>query len=177
MKSNEELLARARRAYERARLWRGVRAAAFVVPLMLASFGGCGRPAVSAFLAGVLAVLVTILVWRGGSAARAVGPGYLAGIVPLAIPLVVCPACDRAGVVGTIPLAACVVGGLASGAIVVYAATREREDRAAFVAAGGAIAALAGSLSCVVIGLGGVIAMAIGVALVAPLGLRSARAV
>jgi hypothetical protein len=177
MRPNDELLARATAAYERGRWWKGLRTAALVVPMMLVSFGCCGTPSTSCVLAGLLAVLATVLVWRGGSGGRAVVPGFAAGIVPLALPLVACPACASLGVAGLLPLLSCAVAGLASGAIVVVYAARERQDhRAAFVVAAGAVSALAGSLGCVIVGLGGVVAMAAGLVLVTPFAMRARTA-
>jgi len=80
------------------------------------------------------------------------------------------------GIAGVVQLAVAVIGGVASGAIVVYYAAREQEDRTAFVLAGGAVAALAGSLGCVIAGLSGVLAMIVGLAIVTPLAFRGARA-
>lgn len=167
-----ELLRSARSAFERGRVAKAVRTAALVLPITLVSFGCCGDRSASLAIAGVLAALVVVLVWRGGAAGRGVVPGLVAGVVPLAVPLLACPLCAHAGIVGALPFVACVVGGVASGAIVVWYGTREREDRAPFVVAAGAVAALAGSLGCVIVGLGGVVAMALGVALVAPLAMR-----
>ena len=174
MNSHEEILGRARRAYERARLEKALRTAALVGPLVLLSFGGCTQRAATLAAAGALALLTTALVWHGGPPGRAVIPGFFAGAVALAFPLLACPVCARAGVAGTMPLAACVAGGLASGALVASFAARLREGRASFVVAAGAVAALAGSLGCAIAGLGGVAAMALGLTLVAPLGLRAA---
>lgn len=176
MKPREALLQDIERAYERGRWLKGIRTAALVIPMMLVSFGCCGNVSVSAFLAALLAGLVTFLVWRGGSVGRAVVPGIVAGIASLAIPLLACPTCAAVGITGALPLASCVAGGVVSGATVVHYASRESEDRAAFVFAGGAVAALGGSLGCFIVGLGGVAAMAVGLALVTPFALRGARA-
>jgi len=167
-----EMLSRARSAYERGRWWKGVRASAFVVPLMLVSFGCCGRLVISTVIAVALAALVAGFVWRGGAAAKAVVPGYVAGIAPLAIPLVACPACATMHSA----IAMCVAGGLASGAIVAFYGARERGDRGAFIVCAGAVAALSGSLGCLIMGLGGIVAMVCGIALITPFGLRTARA-
>src|SRR5437867_3130236 len=98
MSPNEEPLRRVRAAYERARLLKGLRAALFVIPITAISFGCCGKISASIAIASVLALLVTFVVCRGGAMARAIVPGYAAGIVPLAVPLVACPACERMGV-------------------------------------------------------------------------------
>lgn len=175
MRPPDAILQDATRAYERGRWLKGLRTAAIVVPMMLVSFGCCGNRSASCLIAAVLAALVTVLTWRGGSVGRAVPPSLAGGIAALAIPLLGCPACESFGIQGALPFVFCVLGGLTSGAIVVYYASREAQDKATFVFAGGAVAALAGSLGCVIVGLGGVVAMAVGLALVTPLALRGAR--
>src|SRR5688572_16996857 len=63
MRPPEAILQDASRAYERGRWLKGLRTAALVLPLMLVSFGCCGRPSASVLLAALLAVLVMLLVW------------------------------------------------------------------------------------------------------------------
>ena len=191
MKPREEVLHEARRAYERGRVAKAMRTSLLVLPMILVSFGCCGNRSASIAFAGVLVALVASLVWRGGDVGRAVVPGLAAGAVPLGIALLACPACDRVGVSGTWPMAICVVGGVLSGAMVARFAARASPDashatsdqpahararRATFLVTAGAVAALAGSLGCVVMGAGGVAAMAAGLALIAvPFGLLPAR--
>jgi hypothetical protein len=168
-----EALRRARHAYERGRVLKGLRTAVLVAPLVILSFGGCGRPAMSIAIGCALAALVAVLTWYGGIPGRAAASGLLAGAASLVVPLVACRALERAGAMGWVPLLACIVGGLGSGAIVARAAAGQREDRALFAVAAGAVAALAGSLGCAAVGLGGIAAMAAGLTLIAPLGLRA----
>ena len=193
MKRREELLQDARVAFERGRVAKALRTSALVLPMIAVSFACCGNRSASIALAGALVALVASLAWRGGGAARAVLPGLAAGAVPLAIAVLACPACDHAGASGAWPMAACVVGGVLSGALVARFAMREaarsangngatRDDgalaetrRATFLVSAGAVAALTGSLGCVIVGVGGVVAMATGLALIAALGLFPAR--
>ena len=57
-----------------------------------------------------------------------------------------------------------------------YFASRAREERAVFVFVAGLVAAMAGSMGCVLIGAGGIAAMTAGLALVSvPAGLRPVR--
>jgi hypothetical protein len=170
----EDLLRRVHSAYERGRLRRALWTSSVVVPMVVASFGGCGRASTSVGIGAVLAVLVSYLVWRGGDAGEAVRPGLVAGLASLAFPLVACRAMENAGIEGTLPLAACVVGGLASGAIVTRHATRRAGNRTVFAFAGGAIASLTGSLGCVSAGAGGIAAMIVGVLVVTPLAFARA---
>ena len=174
MRSADEVLLRVRSAYERGRLLRALRTSAMVLPMVLASFGGCGRPATSIAIGVLLATLTTSLVWRGGIAGRAVPPGLVAGLAALVVPLVACRAFESLGIAGALPLAVCFLGGLGSGTIVTRYATREREERSLFVLAGGGTAALVGALGCLGAGLGGVVAMTAGLLVVAPLALRMA---
>jgi hypothetical protein len=168
-----ETLRRARRAYERGRALLGLRTAALVGPMVILSFGGCGRPATSIAVGCALAALVAALTWYGGIPARAVGTGLFAGAASLVAPLVACRALEQAGAPGWLPLLACILGGLGSGTIVARSAARERGGRALFAGAAGAVSALAGSLGCAAVGLGGVAAMAAALTLVMPLSLRA----
>ena len=179
MKRNELLLKRARSAYEWSRLRRGLRVACLVAPMMAVSLTGCGRPSMAVLLGVVLAATATALVWRGGTAGRAVVPGLVAGIASLVLPMVAAPGCALIGRGDTAHYCflACIVGGLASGGVVAWFASRVHDDRGAFIFVAGAIAALAGSLGCVIVGLGGIAAMVVGVALVSvAAALRTAEA-
>jgi hypothetical protein len=171
MEPPEDLFRRARWAYERARILRALGTSSLAVPMVVASFGGCGRPSMSVLIGTALAALAGFLVWRGGDAGQAVMPGFVAGLVSLLFPLAACRALESAGIGGALPIASCVIGGLASGAIVTMFATRANGERGPFVLAGGAVAALGGSLGCLGTGAGGVIGMLVGVILVTPLGL------
>ncbi|MBI3449661.1 MAG: hypothetical protein HY049_12195 [Acidobacteria bacterium] len=173
MRSPDEVILRVRSAYERGRILRALRTSVLVVPMVLASFGGCGRPATSIVIGVVLATVATCLVWRGGITGRAVWPGLVAGLAALVVPLVACKVLESYGIGGALPLAACVVGGLGSGLIVTRYAMRERDERALFVLVGGGTAALAGALGCLGAGFGGVIAMTAGLLAVTPLALRA----
>jgi hypothetical protein len=162
-----------RGAYERSRLFDGLRTSLLVVPMVLAAvLGGCGRPEMSVALGAALAAVVCLLTWRGGSAGRAVIPGLVAGTASLVFPLFACRALERAGMGVTLMIAACSAGGLVAGLIVSRFAARTSRDRARFLFACGAIATLAGSLGCIDAGLGGIAAMAVSLAIVSPLGLR-----
>jgi hypothetical protein len=173
MRPEAETLQRARRAYERGRALLGLRAAALVVPMVILSFGGCGRPATSIAIGCVLATLVAVLTWYGGIPGRGAATGLLAGAASLVAPLVACRALERAGAPAWLPLLACILGGLGSGMIVARSAARGQGDRALFLVAAGAVSALAGSLGCAEVGLGGIAAMAAALTLTMPLGLRA----
>ena len=173
MRSTEQVLRRVQFAYERGRLFRALRTSSTVLPMVLVSFGGCGRPATAIVIGLVLATVATWLVWRGGSAGRAVASGLFAGLASLLFPLVACRVLEYCEVGGVLPLAACVLGGLGSGAMVTRRAMRENEDRGLFILAGGTIAALVGALGCISAGLGGVVAMTAGLLVVTPLALRT----
>jgi hypothetical protein len=172
MAPDKNLLQRARARYELARLVKGLSAGALVVPMAAISLTGCGHRHTALTIAAVLAALAVVLVWRGGAGGRGAVSGLVAGIVPLAFPLVACSLCGRAG--GVWPIAVCVVGGLASGAIIAACASGEPRDRARFVVSAGLVAALAGSMGCAILGLGGVVAMMVGLVLMTPVALAVA---
>jgi hypothetical protein len=170
MAPSPDLLRKARRRYELARLAKGLGTAALVLPMAVVSLGGCGHRETALGIAAALFVLAAALVWRGGAAGRGVVPGLVAGIVPLGFPLVACPVCARLGM-AHLPMLVCVAGGVVSGAIIAAYASRETRDRAWFVVSSGLVAALAGSMGCAILGLGGVAAMAVGLALATPVAL------
>ena len=143
--------------------------------MTILSFAGCGRPSASIALGLVLAGVCAALVWRGGTGARAVTPGLAAGVISLAVPILACPACRALNLAEAAPWVVCAVGGLCSGAVIAFATAGERRDRALLVFGAGAVAALAGSLGCVIAGLGGVAAMMAALALATPLSFRFAR--
>jgi hypothetical protein len=175
MEPNELLLlGRATRAYERARGVRGLGMSALVLPMVILSLRGCGPAWISMSLGALLALVVALFEYRGGTASRAVIPGLFAGVAPLVVPFVVCPLLRRAGLTSPALIAACMAGGVFSGAIVTFFALRETDHRLRFIFAAGSMAALAGSLGCLDVGLGGIVAMLAGLATLAPVGLRAA---
>jgi hypothetical protein len=168
----DRMLAGMRGAYERGRARLGVKRALLVLPMATFSWGCCGDPRAAIVVTAALAVLVATLSWRGGPMGRGVMPGLFAGIVPLLVPAAVelgWAASHRTFVL-RLSIVACVLGGVASGAIVGRFARLEKglnseRDRALFAVSAGAIAALAGTLGCVVVGMGGIAAMLAGLAL------------
>jgi hypothetical protein len=173
-----ELLGRARRAYERGRARRAARVAGFVLPMIGVSLVCCEKRGVT-LVAGTLLLAAAVgFQWRGGAWARAVGPGLLAGALPLLMPLAAGVACGTGSAAcARYGWPVCVLSGLLAGTIVVRHALRQQnDDRRTFLAAAGALALLAGSLGCVLVGLGGVAAMGAGLALAsAPAVLRPVR--
>jgi hypothetical protein len=176
MDPNEPLLKELTRAYEWGRVRRGLWLGALSVPMTAMSLSCCHSRAHSVVLGAALAVVATGLAWRGGALGRGVVPGFAAGVVPLIFPALAAPTCSQIGGVAGVHLCllSCIVGGLASGGIVAYAATRVNGNKGAFVFAAGLVAALAGSLGCIFVGAGGVVAMIVGLAIVSvPAGLRA----
>ncbi|HJZ89046.1 MAG TPA: hypothetical protein VKN99_27935 [Polyangia bacterium] len=162
--SERTLMAAARRAYEWGRLRAALRAAWLVVPMVAISVAWARHPVASLAAGVALLGLVVVLGWRGGAAGRAVGPGLVAGLAPLTLPLAVRTTghlCSST-LCMQLCLPACVVGGLISGALLARAAARLERGRPGFMVAAGAIAALAGSLGCALLGLSGVAGMAAG---------------
>jgi hypothetical protein len=158
------LIERARRAYERGRVVRGLQTAAVVAPMATLSWIVCRSPLLTLFASAALAALVAIAVWRGQELARAARAGLLAGAVPLLCPI-------AAGLGGHVCDASfcllfpgvCLAGGLAAGLALVVL-TRASGLRPLGLAAAALVAGLAGSLGCVVAGAVGVAALAAGLA-------------
>ena len=161
-----ELFERARRAYEWSRLRRALPAALWVAPMMAATLAISGPEQALRVAAGVvLALLVVVLAWRGGAAARAIGPGLVAGLAPLALPLVT-RSMHLCGMHGCLMLCmpACIVGGVVGGVVVALAVRHVSEGRWTFTLATAAIAALCGAMGCLVAGIGGFLGMLAAVA-------------
>jgi hypothetical protein len=156
----DALARRARWAYERARLARGLRAAvplALVVALALAL--GADR-AWSVRLGALLILGGAVFAWRGRMLERALLPGVAAGLVPLAA---ACAAQSMGHVcVGdgctSLCLPACIVGGLVAGGLVGRFARTQRSPWQAVLAAGG-LAWFTGALGCACVGAGGVVGL------------------
>jgi len=166
MSTEQGLRDRARRAYEWGRLRAALGTALWVAPMAVVSTLVCGRPEVTAPVAIALSALVTYLLWRGGDLGRGVRPGLLAGLAPLLLPLGtrasghVC----LGGICVLLPTV-CVVGGLLSGLLVALAIFRGLPLRLRVMLPAFAVAGLAGSLGCLLMGLAGVTGMAAGMAL------------
>ena len=132
-----ELRQAARRAYELGRVRLGAKLA--VASLVVgAAAVGLGRPVgITAALSVVLAALVGLIAFRGGSAGRALWPALAAGTAAMFFPLAIrtagCslfgPQCMR------FCLHACVAGGVAIGAALALAARREESGAREFIIA------------------------------------------
>ena len=163
------LATRARRAYELGRARTALRYAPIVAVAALAAMS-CGRPAgLSCALGAALFLLTGALCFLGGIGGRAVVAGLLAGCAPLALPLLTRTlgyAClgDRCA---SLCMPACVVGGIAAGAVVGLLSARwidTPRDELGFAASALAVAALTGCLGCTLAGAAGVLGMLAGVA-------------
>jgi hypothetical protein len=163
MVSESTLMARARRAYELGRLRMAVSVSALVVPMAGLSLVCCNNTPATLAGAGLLAMLVAALVWRGEGFARGVKPGLLAGLPPLVMPVIiklgVHPCFD-----GVCQLAqtACIAGGIAGGIMLVAFDYQRRESRRTTVVCALLIAGVAGSLGCMIGGIAGLVGMTIG---------------
>jgi hypothetical protein len=159
------LLARARRAYEVGRLrWAG-RVAVWVLPFVAVAVAASGHVAVCLSLGAALLALAVTLVWRGQSWGAAVRPGLVAGAIPFALLLTIkCGAMYSCSLEGCMVRCAqfCAVGGFVAGLLLAARARRRDDGVAAFLVAGGSVAALTGLLGCFVGGLAGALWMALG---------------
>ncbi len=176
------LAAAARRAYELGRVRRGLRRAAFTLPLTLLPLQHCaevGRVTEALVGGTALLLLVALFTWRGQGYGRGVAPGLVAGLGPLLLPLlarwtgVLC----AATVCGVLPLAS-VVGGLAGGLALGAGSFARRPRGPSYWFAAVALTATLGTVGCLHIGLAGLAAMGLGltVGTLAPLAVRAAMA-
>ena len=157
---------RARRAYERGRLAGAARRSVLLLPVLGAASLCCPSPgAIVAGGAGLFAV-VTFCLWRGQEFRLGVRPGLVAGFLPLLLPILV-QAIGHACAPGRCLLfpAVCGLGGLAGGVALGILAPHPREGRGIPFVTACLIAALAGSVGCVLYGLFGLGVMALGLLL------------
>jgi hypothetical protein len=159
------LEARARRAYERGRLWSAVVRALPLVPLVALATVGCSDQR-GVFLCGAaLLGAVTGLLWRGQEFSAGVGPGVAAGLLPPLLPVVtrvtghLCATGSRY----LLPVV-CALGGLAGGVLLGVLAPAQRAGRRVAFVVACVVAALTGAIGCLLYGLVGLVVMGAGLA-------------
>jgi hypothetical protein len=164
--SETALLARARRAYERGRLRAALWRAALLVPVVAWSWTWCPYPALAVACGTALVALTVAFRWRGQVWARGIWPGLAAGLPPLVLPFLMREASQVCvgEVCCSLCLIGCVGGGLVAGALVGRRAASLGEGRAAFLAAAGTLALLAGAPACAFAGVIGLAGLLIGFA-------------
>src|SRR5262245_50078837 len=86
-RTDAELRALSRRAYEGGRLRGALRTGVWVLPLAATAVLPCQTGVTGCALTGALFAVVVALLWRGQTAGRAVMPGLMAGLVALALPI------------------------------------------------------------------------------------------
>lgn len=157
--------ARARRAYERGRWQLGLERVLVVAPMGLLSYLVCGRPTATVIGAVLLASLVGWCEWCGQTVGRGARIGLWAGLGPLLLPVAVQTSgrvCDSS--LCLFYPAACLAGGVAAGALLILACLRRDVGSRGMVSAG-LVAALAGTLGCLLGGMNGLIALVAGLGL------------
>jgi hypothetical protein len=160
------LSARARRAYEMGRLRAALPTVALTVPMVGLSLALCDRPAATAGCGAALIAVLLTAAWRGQPYARGARAGLVAGLGPLLLPMATCFHLCAGGVCLLAPTA-CIVAALAGGAALgLYARHRVPTGAGArgYLLAAVGVAALVGSLGCVIAGLSGVVGMLAGLA-------------
>ena len=161
------LSARARRAYEAGRLLSALPTVALAVPMVALSLVLCDRPAATAGCGFALVAVLVAAAWRGRPYARGARAGLVAGLGPLLLPMATCFHLCAGGVCLLAPTA-CIVAALIGGAALgLYARHRipGGPDAGGYLMAAIAVAALVGSLGCVIAGVSGIVGMVVGLAL------------
>jgi hypothetical protein len=161
------LSARARRAYEMGRLRSALPAVALAVPMVGLSIVLCDRPTASAGFGLALVAILLATAWRGQPFERGARAGLVAGLGPLLLPMATCFHLCAGGVCLLAPTA-CIVAALVGGAALGLHARHHisaSPDAGSFMVTALAVAALVGSLGCVIAGLSGIVGMVIGLAL------------
>ncbi len=177
-----QIRARGKRAYELGRLRSAMKALPYVVPLVvLASSSSMTSLSWNVALGTALAALTVGLLWRGEAHGRAVGTGLLAGAIPLLLPLAMQSTghCCLAGACSTWCLPLCIGAGFAAAIMVGIRASSEVRAPGRFALSATGVAALTGAIGCAGMGLGAVAGMIAALAVVsapvAVVGLRLRR--
>ncbi len=171
--ASSDLPLRARRAYEWGRVRAGVGRAWPLLPFVVVAMLLYDRHATTLVGAGVLALLITAMAWRGGALGRAIGPGLWGGVLPLVLPAAFmalsgshhCAECHMANPVFRNCLIACVAGGTLGGLWVGLRVARLPGGRLPTALAAAVLSAAVGALGCSLIGATGVLGMLAGLAI------------
>jgi hypothetical protein len=169
----DALEARARSAYERSRWRLGAQAAwpALIMAGICVALGG--RPLATLVMGAILAGVIAKATHHGREASRAVIPGLLAGALPLLAGLIACRVPHACGMGLCLSWCAplCLAAGGLAGLLLGIGTNRAPLDRRHSMFVATSIALLAGSLGCLVVGLGGIVGMFLGLSLGAVAGL------
>ena len=176
MVSREHLRQSGLRAYELGRLRSAARASWFLVPVALLCALETGAAETCACVGTLLLAASVFFRWRSRRGTESVRDGLIAGSLPLAAGLVVAriaPNCAGAPLVSACT-AVCLAIGLPAG---IWLGTRAARGVATVphVLAAAGIAALAGSLGCVGLGVAGIAGTALGLFIGSASGALAAR--
>ena len=168
MARSDQILRRIKRAYEVTHLLAAGRALVIAAILVVIAGGLYRVTHATYFVAAALAVVMTVLAWRGGAWRRGAFAGVLAGLPPLIIPSIAwtlsssaghCSNCESSA---TLPcLIACFSTGSLVGILVGYRAISDSSPRR-YALAAIATASLGGLLGCGTTGLGGATGVVVG---------------
>ncbi|HET9955323.1 MAG TPA: hypothetical protein VFQ61_12500 [Polyangiaceae bacterium] len=155
----DQVMRRARRAYELGRARRALMGVAPVVFIVACAACVTHRP-VSTLWFGLAAVAVGgLMLWYGRDPQRAVLPGVLAGLVPLILAIGAnrIHVCGPHGC-GTLCVPACAIGGVVAG-LAVAGVGQQRRAGAWFWLSASGLALLTGAMGCACIGYSGVLGL------------------
>jgi hypothetical protein len=157
---SDSFAARARRAYELGRIRLALAGSWRAAALAAISVGVCHEAGRSAAIGTVLIALTAVLIWYGRFATRAVNAGLLAGLAAFALPVAsfqlnLCPNDAQMLLINGL-------SGVAVGLLLSVASTRQVEHRDLFLLFSTMVAALCGTLGCLLFGVAGVVGMVAG---------------
>lgn len=160
--TEDGLRRRARRAYERGRLRRGLVAGVAIPPVASLAFLQCVRPLPSLVAAGLLSLLVVALLHRGQDWGRGARAGLIAGLAPFLFPIVV----EGLGTPALCELLPwfCAAGGVVAGIVLVARHRVPLESPRAYWIGACLVTLLAGAVGCWIAGAAGLAGLAAGLA-------------
>lgn len=167
MAPSDLALTRVRAAYARAHVLAAARGLGLATALAVLAVGLHRTTDATWLAAGVLAITLAVLGWRGGAARRGAFAGVLAGLPPMLVPGLValvsngghCASCAMSPSLTCLLL--CFGTSALVGVAVGHQAARDPAPRR-YALAATAAAALTGALGCGTTGLGGALGIAIG---------------
>lgn len=165
MTTNLELLERkARRAYELGRLRRSARVLFVLAPILVISALVCSNLPLLAVFGTLLSISSVLFLWRGEIFGEGARMGLLAGSIAFAVPTAfhVFGLCCKYD----LEIATCIAAGIIAGVFITLKASRIGRQSVPFLISAGIVSTLTASLGCLAIGIGGALALSVGVLLI-----------
>ena len=161
-----DLRASARSAYKTGRVQHALRIVFWIIPVVALTGWSCGsaHPAVHLTQGTLLGCLCVWLRWRGLHAERAVPPGLAIGALLAVVPT--CLGCSPTDETNWLLLAGCFFAGGLGGLMLALHATLAQQPKRGFIFWGATVALFTATLGCAEAGMGAILGVTAGLAVV-----------